>query len=196
MGSSLKRRSLASAVGATVVVSAVLALFSFATWAERNQGQAGGQRLLSLQDLEMQIAKKMQKPSGFERPAGRSPLEGIETFREVAPGQRTKTIDTPIGLIDPAEIGRLRSRFPALAGPAGRGLREHGRRGEIAPGFNAVQISESALAARSMDDFAADLRSMGVKVHDVLESRALLVEVPAGAVDRLARAEYIEAGLP
>src|SRR5438093_740781 len=196
MGSSLKRRSLTSAIGATVVVSAALALFSFATWAGRNQDQAGRQRLIGLQDIELQIAQKMPKPAGFERPAGRSPLDGIETFREVTPGQRGKMIDTPIGLIDPAEIGRLRARLPALAGTAGRSLGEHGKRGEIAPGFDAVQISESALAARSLDDIATELKAMGVKVHDVLESRALLVEVPAGAVDKLAHAGFIEAGLP
>src|SRR5207249_70403 len=120
MGSSLKRRSLTSAIGATVVVSAALALFSFATWAGRNQDQAGRHRSLG----------------------------------------------------------------------------EHGKRGEIAPGFDAVQISESALASRSLDDIATELKAMGVKVHDVLESRALLVEVPAGAVDKLAHAGYIEAGLP
>ena len=160
MGSSLKRRSLTSAIGATVVVSAALALFSFATWAGRNQDQAGRQRLIGLQDIELQIAQKMPKPAGFERPEGRSPLEGIETFREVTPGQRKKMIDTPIGLIDPAEIGRMRTRLPALAGTAGRSLGEHGKRGEIAPGFDAVQISESALASRSLDYIATELPVM------------------------------------
>ncbi len=196
MRSSLKRRSLASAVGATVAVTATLALFSFATWAERNQNQGDRQRLVGLKDFEAEIARKMQKPTGFERPANRSPLEGVATFREVSPGQRKKMIDTPIGLVDPAEIGAMRSRIPALAGPVGRRLNDHGRRGEIAPGFDAIQISESALATRSMDDIAAELKTMGVKVHDVLESRALLVEVPAGAVENLARAGYVEASLP
>ena len=196
MRSSLKRRSLASAVGATVAVTATLALFSFATWAERNQNQGDRQRQLGLQDLELQIAKKLPKPAGFERPAGRSPFGGVATFREVTPGQRKKMIDTPLGLIDPSEISQMRSRIPALAGTAGRRLSEHGRRGEVAAGFNAIQISESALAARSMDDIASELKTMGVKVHDVLESRALLVEVPGNAVENIARAGYVEASLP
>ena len=53
---------------------ATLALFSFATWAERNQNQGDRQRQLGLQDLELQIAKKLPKPAGFERPVGRSPV--------------------------------------------------------------------------------------------------------------------------
>ena len=196
MGSSLKRRSLASVVCASVVACGALALFSLATWAARNQDQPDKERVLSKETAELGAARKLQRPSAFERPAGRSPLRGIQARWDVAPGRRHNMIETPLGFVDPASIGELRSRLPDLAGASGRRLEGNGRRGEIAAGFNAIQLSDAALAARSVDDLSDDLRKLGVRVHDVLESRSLLVEVPVGARESLQRAGFVEAALP
>src|SRR5437867_7237389 len=46
-----------------------------------------------------------------------------------------------------------------------------------------------------MNDIVAELKGMGIKVHDVLESRSLLVEVPKGKEEALARAAFVEAGM-
>ena len=183
MGSSLKRRSLASVVSATVVVGGALALFSLATWAARDQYRPSKERDVSREMAETEVARKLQRPSGFERPQGNSPLGGLEARWEVAPGQRHKMIETPLGFVDPAAIGELRSRAPELAGAAGRRLTGQGKRGEVAAGFTAIQLSEAALRTKTMDQVGEELNKLGVRVHDTLESRSLLVEVPAGAVD-------------
>ena len=43
--------------------------------------------------------------------------------------------------------------------------------------------------------FEADLATLGVKVHDTLPSRSLLVEVPGKAVGALGDAGFVEAGM-
>jgi hypothetical protein len=196
MGSSLKRRSLASVVSATVVVGGALALFSLATWAARDQTRPARERDVSREMAETEVARKLQRPSGFERPQGNSPLGGLEARWEVAPGQRHNMIETPLGFVDPAAIGELRSRAPELAGAPGHRLTGQGKRGEVAAGFTAIQLSEAALRTKTMDQVGEELGKLGVRVHDTLESRSLLVEVPAGAVDALARAGFVEAAMP
>ncbi|HEV8700085.1 MAG TPA: thrombospondin type 3 repeat-containing protein [Candidatus Polarisedimenticolia bacterium] len=196
MGSSLKRRSLASVVLASVAVCGALALFSLATWAARDQSRPAQEREFTRQTAEFEVARKLQQPSVFERPQGRSPLAGLEARWDVSPGQRHRMIETPLGFVDPASIGELRARVPELAGAAGRRLTGQGRRGEIATGFNAIQLSEAALSTRTMDELGEDLKKLGLRVHDALESRSLLVEVPAGAEEALARAGFVEAALP
>ena len=196
MGSSLKRRSLASVVCASLVTGGALALFSLATWAARDQHRPARETDVSREMAELEVARKLQRPSGFERPQGLSPLGGLEARWDVAPGQRQKMIETPLGFVDPASLGELRSRVPELAGAAGHRLTGQGRRGEVAAGFTAIQISEASLRTRSMDAIAEDLQKLGVRVHDTLESRSLLLEVPANAVDALARSGFVEAALP
>ena len=141
MGSSLKRRSLASVVCASVVACGALALFSLATWAARNQDQPDKERVLSKETAELGAARKLQRPSAFERPAGRSPLRGIQARWDVAPGRRHNMIETPLGFVDPASIGELRSRLPDLAGASGRRLEGNGRLSLTFPTMAVVGVS-------------------------------------------------------
>ncbi len=196
MGSSLKRRSLASAVLASALVFfGALALFSFATWAARDHGGSATQNLDVPQLAEQEVARRLLRPPVNGRPQGLSPLQAVQPAWDAPSDKRKHMIETSLGFVDPAGIAELRSKAPLLAGTPGRRLGA-GKRGEIAAGFNAIQVSEAALQSRSMDDLAAELKSLGVKVHDVMESRALLVEVPQGGVEALARAGFVEAAMP
>ncbi|HKB08669.1 MAG TPA: S8 family serine peptidase, partial [Candidatus Polarisedimenticolia bacterium] len=194
MGPSLKRRSLVSAILATTLVFlGTLALFSFATWAARDEAQVSPNDVAQLSEIE--FAKRVWRPTGFERRQGLSPLEAIRPNWDLPSAKRKNTIGTALGFIDPAGLAQLRGQAPLLAGAPGRRLGA-GKRGEIASGFNAIQISEAALRSRSMDSIASELKGMGVKVHDVLESRGLLVEIPKGKEDAVASSGYVEAGMP
>ena len=196
MGCSLKRRSLASAVLASALVFGALALVSFATWASRDGSvQARQQNLDPAQYGEMEFAKKVFRPPANERKPGLSPLLAIQPVLTPPHDKRKHMIDTAIGFIDPGAIADLRSKAPLLADTPGRRLGA-GKRGEIAPGFDALQISEAALKSRSMDDIASDLKGMGVKVHDLMESRTLLVEIPQGAESAVGAAGFVEAAMP
>src|SRR3989449_5990 len=196
MGSSLKRRSLASAVLATALVFflGAFALLSFGTWAARDDDASARRIIDPAQMGEMEFARKVWKPTGHERPQGLSPLEAIRPAWEVPSEKRKNMIDTALGFVEPERIADLRLKAPLLAGAPGKRLGA-GKRGEMAAGFNAIQISEAALRSRNMDDIAAALKTMGIKVHDYLESRALLVEVPQGKEEALARAGFVEAGM-
>ena len=68
MGSSLKRRSLASVVCASLVTGGALALFSLATWAARDQHRPARETDVSRDMAEGEVARKLQRPAGFERP--------------------------------------------------------------------------------------------------------------------------------
>ncbi|PYT34331.1 MAG: hypothetical protein DMF52_13065 [Acidobacteria bacterium] len=196
MGSSLKRRSLASAVLATALVFlGAFALLSFGTWAARDDDASARRNIDPAQMGEMEFARKVWKPTGHERPQGLSPLEAIRPAWDVPSEKRKNMIDTALGFVEPERIADLRLKAPLLAGAPGKRLGA-GKRGEMAAGFNAIQISEAALRSRNMDDIAAELKTMGIKVHDYLESRALLVEVPQGKEEALARAGFVEAGMP
>ncbi|HEU4403032.1 MAG TPA: thrombospondin type 3 repeat-containing protein, partial [Candidatus Polarisedimenticolia bacterium] len=70
-----------------------------------------------------------------------------------------------------------------------------GRRGELGAGFNAIQIDAAALERLTPDGVERALGDLGVRVVGRMPTRALLVEVPEAAVDRLSRADYVAAGL-
>src|SRR3989442_13831879 len=196
MGSSLKRRSLAISILASArVILGAFGLLSFGTWAARDDDASGRRNIDPAQMGEMEFAKKLWKPTGHERRQGLSLLEAIRPVWDVPSEKRKNMIDTALGFVDPGRIADLRLKAPLLAGAPGKRLGA-GKRGEMAAGFNAVQISEAALRSRNMDDIAAELKTMGIKVHDYLESRALLVEVPQGKERALARAGFVEAGMP
>src|SRR5438093_3134435 len=193
MGCSLKRRSLASAVLASALVFGALVLVSFATWAAR--GGVRQENLDPAQYGEMEFAKKVFRPTANERKPGLSPLQGIQPVWDPPSDKRKHMIDTAIGFIDPGAIADLRSKAPLLADTPGRRLGA-GKRGEIAAGFDALQISEAALKSRSLDDIANELKGMGVKVHDLMESRTLLVEIPQGTEAAVGGAGFVEAAMP
>src|SRR5882762_9748188 len=154
MGYSLKRRSLASAVLASALVFGALALVSFATWAARDSSlQARQQSLEPAQYGEMEFAKKVFQPTANARRPGLSPLEGIQPVWDAPPDRRKHMIDTAIGFVDPGAIAQLRAKAPLLADAPAKRLGA-GKRGEIAAGFDALQIGETALKSRSMDDIA------------------------------------------
>src|SRR5262249_24976841 len=92
-------------------------------------------------------------------------------------------------------IEALRSRVPQVAGPRGRAL-GHGRRGEVASGFVALQIDAAALSSRTPEGIDADLLALGVKVYGRMAERGLLVRVPGNAVESLAQAGFVEAAMP
>jgi hypothetical protein len=195
MSSRVTRRSWASVVCALLLVGGALAVFGIGSWAVRGQGATGDQATVAQAEREAARRVALGQPSGFERPAGRSPLGSLQAVWQVADSKRPLTIETPLGFVDPASIRDLRSRAPQLAGGAGKAL-SGGRRGELSGGFNAIQISEAALQRRGADGIAADLAAMGVKVHQLMQTRSMLVEVPRSAADALAAADFVEAAMP
>ncbi len=196
MGSVTKRRSLTSVAAALLLVSAAVALFGLAVRADRGPANARRGGLSVTENMELEYMRRYPLPVGYARPEGRSPLGSLQARWDVPPSDRGRTIETSLGLIDPREIRTLRGKAPLLAGAQGRALGEPGRRGEIVAGFNALQISEDALRNETMDDIQARLRGMGVVIHDSIPSRAVLAEVPASAVEAVAKAGFVEASLP
>src|SRR2546425_6303903 len=98
MGSSLKRRSLASAILATaLVILGAFALLSFGTWAARDDDASGRRNIDPAQMGEMEFAKKLWKPTGHERRQGLSLLEAIRPAWDVPSEKRKNMIDTALG---------------------------------------------------------------------------------------------------
>src|SRR5262245_7579820 len=127
-------------------LAGLLALPAILTWAGRTSPRSGTDG--TLEAVEEQIARGLQEPQGFERPAGRSPLGGLRPQWDVKPEKRARSLETPLGFVDPAGLDEIRVQAPLVAGTRGRAL-GRGRRGEISPGFNALQIDAAAFAART-----------------------------------------------
>ncbi|HEU4401430.1 MAG TPA: hypothetical protein VFT43_04940, partial [Candidatus Polarisedimenticolia bacterium] len=121
MGSRLGRRLVVSVAGALIAFGASLLVFTHSTWALRPRPERlTGKELTA--EAEVQAARRVQGPATFARPEGLSPLAGIKPVWELPATKRAHTIETPLGLVDPAEVGRLRGLAPSLAGPPGRAL--------------------------------------------------------------------------
>jgi Thrombospondin type 3 repeat len=191
---SLTRRSLASVVCVLFVAFGALVLFSVtASLGRQEQTRPMGIR----EAAEAWVAGRMamERPLTFPRKEGLSPLGSIKARREVTEAERVKMIDTAIGPVDPASLATLRGQAPLLAGTPGKALGRD-RRGEIAAGFDYIQIRESAIRDRGIEGIQADLKAMGVAVHEVAPSRAFLVHVPEAAVKGLGDAAFLEAAMP
>src|SRR5262245_16268749 len=105
MGPSLKRRSLDSAILATTRGHlGTPALFSFATWAARDEAQVSPNDVAQLSEIE--FAKRVWRPTGFERRQGLSPLEAIRPNWDLPSAKRKNTIGTALGFIDPAGLAQ------------------------------------------------------------------------------------------
>ncbi len=192
MSAILRRRTWTSLLCAMVVALGALAVFGVGTWAGKGQGAKPDN---PREMVENWAASRIQKPTGFPRRPGLSPIEAIRPVLEVPAESRGRMIETSLGLVDPASIGNLRKQVAAeVAGAPGRAL-SGGRRGELAEGFNAIQIKEAALRDRGVDAIHAALRDMGVRIHEVMSERGLLVEVPHRAVASLENADFLESGL-
>src|SRR5262245_20963548 len=150
MGRSLKRRSLASAMLASALVFGALALVTFATWAARDGSQSRQQAIDPAQYGEMEFARKVFRPTAVPRRGGMSPVDGITPAWDASPEKRKRMVDTALGFVDPGGTSELRGKAPLMMDQPGRRLGA-GKRGEIAAGFNALQVSEAALKTRSMD---------------------------------------------
>ncbi len=195
MKASLTRRSMASVFCALVVAVGALALLTMSGWAQRGQPGKGARDPIAAAESWVAQRVNQLKPPGFMPPKGRAPLEGITPVWEASPERMHSLLETPLGLRDPAEIGRLRAQFPALAEAQGKAL-GRGRRGELAAGFNALQLDETVLRDRGIDAIEKELKAMGVEIHGAMQSRGLLVEVPANSVGRLSAADFVEAAMP
>src|SRR5687767_5097530 len=137
MGSSLKRRSATSAVLALLMAVGAVTAFGLTAWAGRER-QNDDLRLAEFAG-DVEFAKRHQKPTAHMPPAGRSPLGDLQPATTIAAEDADAAFDTPLGPVHPRRMGDLRRQAPALAGSEGQRLaRGHG---EIADGFNAVQIS-------------------------------------------------------
>jgi subtilase family protein/thrombospondin type 3 repeat protein len=191
---SLTRRSLASVVCVLFVAFGALVLFSVTA----SLGRQEQTRPMGMQEAaEAWVAGRvaLERPTGFARKEGLSPLGSIRPRQEVTEAERVKTIETAIGLVDPASLSTLRGQAPLLAGTPGKALGRD-RRGELDAGFNYIQIRESALRDRGIEGIEADLKGMGITIHEVATSRALMVHVPASAVKDLGDAGFLEAAMP
>jgi hypothetical protein len=192
MGPRQPRRLALATVWALLAVTGLLALPELVTWADR-QPRTTPETPIDL--AEAQFAKGLAGPPGTERPAGRSPMGDLRPVWEVPDAARHRSVETPLGLVDPGRAEDLAGQAPLLAGERGRAL-GRGRRGGIAPGFVALQIDQAALQSRTADGIEADLAAMGVKVFGRMAERGLLVRVPAGSVEDLALAGFVEAAMP
>jgi hypothetical protein len=195
MGSSstLTRRITAGIVCTILIAFGAVALLGLTAWAERGSRSTDPQEIIN--EVELRFARDFQRRTSFARPEGLTPLKGVKPTWEVAPGLRRRTIETPLGLVDPGRLDDLRSQLPEIAGARGKGLTGQGRRGNLGAGYAAIQVSEEALRARTMDSIEADLGDMGVEIHGRMPARALLVKVPGDAVEALSRADYLEAAM-
>jgi hypothetical protein len=194
MGSNLRRRSLASLTGALLLVCGALTAFGVGARAGRRQDK--NDEALAHVAGDIEFARRYQKPTGFLPPEGRSPLGDLRPDWRPPRGGLDLAIDTPLGFVEARSIGDLRLGAPALAGAPGRRLLDRGRSGELVSGFNAIRISREELASRTMDSVIDDLEKSGVRVHQVMATRALLVEIPERALENVAAAAYVQDALP
>jgi hypothetical protein len=175
-----------------VVLTALIALPGFLVWAGRQQQTTEGG---VLDRAETQIAHGLRLPDPTQRPAGRSPFGSFQPVWESTPEARGRSLDTPLGLVDPGRLDDLRQRVPLLAGDHGRAL-GRGRRGELLAGVDAIQVSAQALVSRDPDAIEAVLKEMGVEVYNRMPERGWLVRVPASAVAPLEASDLLEAAMP
>jgi subtilase family protein/thrombospondin type 3 repeat protein len=194
MGSTLKRRSVASVVFAFLAIGGALAIFGIAAWAGR--AQKGSEPDLAFRAGEIEFAKRRHPLTGYPRPEGLSPLGTLRPVWDIPSAEKERMVETALGWVDPGSIAELRSKTPGLAGNPGRRLQDRGRRGELGVGLNAIQISAAALQGRSIDSIQSALQDMGVKIHEAMPHRGLLVEVPKDAIGALASADFLEAAMP
>jgi hypothetical protein len=191
MAPRLTRRSLASVACGLVLAAGAVAVVRLSAWAGQERMRPDEVR----EKAEEAAARRIQKPVGFERPAGLSPFGAVQPVWEAAAETRGRTIETPLGPVDPAALGELRRRVPDLAGAVAPAL-ARSRRGELGTGFAVIQIGEAALRERGIERIESDLAALGVTVHDVLPVRGLLVEVPEKAAASLRDAGFVEAAMP
>jgi hypothetical protein len=185
---------VASVVCALLAVCGTLAIFTYATWAGRDQDSRREGRDVTA--FEREAALRIQKMPGTARPRGRSPIEGVQDSWEVSAEKRDRSIATARGWVEPGvDVARLRQQAALLAGAPGRSLVAHGKKGELAAGLNIIQIREEALRTRTMDDIVEELGRSGIQVLDHMQTRAVMVNLKKDQVETLARADFLESGL-
>ena len=173
------------------VVCCLFALAGLMVRAERRQVD----RESVLEQAEAQIDRSLRMPMATARPDGLSPFGSLKPVWERSEAERSKSLDTPIGLVDPAGVEDLRRQAPLLAGERGRAL-GRGRRGEIGAGFNALQITAEAAARSTPDEIEAELRAAGVEIHGRMAERGYLVRLSEAASQRLLDSPLVEAAMP
>ena len=188
----LSRRVLGALVRTGAAVCCLLVLAGLLARAERRQQSDQG---AVLDQAEAQIDRALRMPEPTARPEGRSPFGGLRPVWQKEEGARAKSLDTPLGLVDPAGLEDLRRQAPLLAGERGQGL-GRGRRGELAAGFDAVQISEEAARTRTPDEIETALRDAGAEIHGRMAERGYLVRVTPAAIERLSASPLVEAAMP
>jgi hypothetical protein len=191
---SLKRRSITSMLCAILVVGGALAMFSFSLWAER--GRRVGQQLNKHEMLRLAEAsfhKWRSTPSGYKSVPARNPFGGFTPLEFVEAGQRGQYFETPSGFVSRGGLDKMRRQMPQFA--AARKPKSLGGRGEIDEGFAAIRLKRDAVKNRGIESIERDLAAMGVTIHERMPNRALLVEIPARAVERLGGADFLEASM-
>ncbi|MFQ5876510.1 MAG: S8 family serine peptidase [Acidobacteriota bacterium] len=191
MHSSLKRRTILSALCALLVVSGALATLGLTS----GRGRHMSDEELAQYAGDIEYSRLNRRPVTFDRRPGMNPLGDFRPMWSQTDLAGGRMIETPLGFVDPAEIATLRQRVPALAGRPGRGLPE-GKRGEMRDGFNAIQLTQRAVRERGLRSIREELAALGVTVHAVMPTNALLVEVPGRAVRELSEAEFLAAAMP
>jgi hypothetical protein len=175
-----------------VILSILIALPGILVWAGRQQQTSEGS---VMDQVQTQVARAVRLPDPTPRASGLSPFGSFQPAWEATPEARSRSFDTPLGLVDPGQLDDLKARIPLLAGERGRAL-GRGRRGELAAGVNAIQVSAQALASRQPDAIEAALKEMGVQVYQQIPERGWLVRVPASALDALQASDFVEAAMP
>jgi hypothetical protein len=193
MGFRLKRTPVTGVLCALLVVFGALAVFGLSAWADRGRQD---DRALAFNAIDIEFAKRQQYPAAYAPTRNRSPLGDVRPDWTTPLADPGASIETPLGFVNPRDLGDLRRRVPGLAGNAGRRLTRPGQQGELAPGYNAIQIGDDALAARTMDAIAAELQTLGVRVHQYLAHQALLVHVPKDRVDAVAAHPAVRGAMP
>ncbi|HZM70317.1 MAG TPA: thrombospondin type 3 repeat-containing protein [Candidatus Cryosericum sp.] len=177
----------------TLFTIAVLSfLLGIAAWGARQPRSAPDD---AIDRAEAQFARGLQGPKGFARPEGRSPHGDVHPVWEIGSAQRRRSVETPLGLIDPGQIDSLKARMPLLQGERGTPLKG-GRRGALASGYNAIQISERAVETRGLEAIEREITNLGATIRGRMPERALLVKVPAHQAEALGDADFVEAAMP
>src|SRR5262245_20689896 len=140
-------RHLAARSWPIVMFALLIAVPGMMVWAGRQQATTEGS---VLDQVQAQIGRGLRVPDPTPRPEGRSPFGSFRPVWESGPEGRGRMLDTPLGLVDPGRVDDLRRQIPLLAGARGRAL-GRGRRGELSPGVNAVQVRGDALGSRDPD---------------------------------------------